>query len=67
MGWAPNHPKLDHFSIETHVFFGSPIPRISKKPAYGSSMGIVWSMAAGVQSWSLLSPPMKKYKKQVGV
>ena len=25
MGLPPNHPKLDHFSIETHGFGGNPI------------------------------------------
>lgn len=63
MGWAPNHPKLGHLFIEPMFFW---IPQ-SKKPASGSGMGVVWSMATGVQSWSLLSPPIKRYKKQVGV
>ena len=38
MGVPPNHPKIDHFSIETHGAFGSPILRNTPNGAHGGNL-----------------------------
>ena len=49
MGVPQNHPKLDHFSIETNGFADPPL----KNPAYTVSYTQLFDMVHGYYQWHL--------------
>ena len=59
MGFPPNHPKLNHFSVETYGFWGSPI---SEPPIWSDSGCLCWKF----RSKAVQQRPLGSYCWTVG-